>query len=166
MTNKRIYEMVLMPILAAVIFVSKMIMAGIPNIEPVSLLIIAFTIVFGWRALIAVYLYVGLEILIWGPGIWNLMYFYIWLILVVLTMIFRKMKSPLGWGVLSGLFGLSFGLLCLPISAITGGITFAVTSWISGIYYDLLHAAGNFVMALLLLNPIVKILKRLINRSR
>ena len=61
--------MVLMPILAAIIFVAKMAMAGIPNVEPVSLLIIAYTIVFGWKAIIPVYIYVGLEILIWGPGI-------------------------------------------------------------------------------------------------
>ena len=134
-------------------------MAGVPNIEPVSLLIIAYTLVFGWNALIAVYLYVGLEILIWGPGIWNLMYFYIWLILVALTMVFRKMKSPLGWGLLSGSFGLSFGLLCLPVSALTGGMTFALTSWISGIIYDVFHAVGNFVMAFFLLNPLVKLIK-------
>ncbi len=90
--EKKLFEMVLMPILLGVIFVSKMAMAGIPNIEPVSLLIIAFTIVFGWRALIPVYIYVGLEILIWGPGLWNLMYFYIWLILVALTMAFLLLK--------------------------------------------------------------------------
>ncbi len=161
MRNRKIYEMVLMPALAAVIFVSIMVMAGIPNIEPVSLLIIAYTLVFGWKALIAVYLYVGLEILIWGPGIWNLMYFYIWLILTALTMLFRNMKSRLGWGILSGLFGLSFGLLCMPVSAITGGMAFAVSSWISGIVYDAIHAAGNFVMAFFLLTPLVKALKHI-----
>ena len=161
MQRQRIYQMVLMPLLAVIIFVAKMAMAGIPNVEPVSLLIIAYTIVFGWKAIIPVYIYVGLEILIWGPGIWNLMYFYIWLILVALTMLFRKMKSRLGWGILSGLFGLSFGLLCFPVSFLTGGLTFAVTGWISGIMYDAIHAAGNFVMAFLLLNPLVKALKRI-----
>jgi energy-coupling factor transport system substrate-specific component len=43
----------------------------------------------------------------------------------------------------------------------TGGIGFAVSWWTAGIPYDLLHCAGNFVMALLLFVPLRKLLDKL-----
>ena len=94
-----------------------------------------------------------MEILIWGLGFWNLCYTYVWLVLVVLAMLFRKMESPLGWAVLSGAFGLSFGALCTLVYWVTGGWAFALSWWVSGIPFDLLHCAGNFAMALVLFRP-------------
>lgn len=108
-----------------------------------------------------VYVYVMMEILIWGLGFWNLCYTYVWLVLVVLAMLFRKMESPLGWAVLSGAFGLSFGALCALVYWVTGGWAFALSWWVSGIPFDLLHCAGNFAMALVLFRPCRQVLTRL-----
>lgn len=102
-----------------------------------------------------------MEILIWGLGFWNLCYTYVWLVLVVLAMLFRKMESPLGWAVLSGAFGLSFGALCALVYWVTGGWAFALSWWVSGIPFDLLHCAGNFAMALVLFRPCRQVLTRL-----
>lgn len=101
-------ELVLLALLGALLLVTKLALAWLPNIEPVSLLVLVYTAVLGWKALAPVYVYVMMEILIWGLGFWNLCYTYVWLVLVVLAMLFRKMESPLGWAVLSGAFGLSF----------------------------------------------------------
>ena len=154
-------ELVLLALLGALLLVTKLALAWLPNIEPVSLLVLVYTAVLGWKALAPVYVYVMMEILIWGLGFWNLCYTYVWLVLVVLAMLFRKMESPLGWAVLSGAFGLSFGALCALVYWVTGGWAFALSWWVSGIPFDLLHCAGNFAMALVLFRPCRQVLTRL-----
>lgn len=154
-------ELVLLALLGALLWVSKMALAWLPNIEPVSLLLVVYTVVLGWKALAPLYVYVALELMIWGIGIWSICYTYVWLVLVLLAMVFRQMESPLGWAVLSGAFGLCFGALCALSYWVSGGWAFALTWWLSGIPFDLLHCAGNFVMALALFRPCKTVLTRL-----
>lgn len=110
MNHKRLLELVVLSLLGALMFAAKMCLAGLPNIEPVSLLVIVYTLVYGKKALYPIYIYVAMELMFWGLGLWNLMYLYVWLVLFFLTLLFRHMESPWGWAILSGAFGLSFGL--------------------------------------------------------
>ena len=129
-------ELVLLALLGALLWVSKMALAWLPNIEPVSLLLVVYTVVLGWRVLAPLYVYVAMELLIWGIGFWSICYTYVWLVLVLLAMVFRRMESPLGWAVLSGAFGLSFGALCALVYWVSGGWAFALSWWVSGIPFD------------------------------
>ena len=158
-------EIAVYAMLGAVAFALKMALAGLPNIEPVSLLVITYTVVLGRKALWPIYTYVLLEMITWGPGFWNINYLYIWAVLYLLTRAFRKMESPLGWAVLSGAFGMSFGLLCAPVYLIGGGWAYMVSWWLSSIPYDLLHCAGNFAITLLLFRPVCHVLERLKRQS-
>lgn len=157
----RLRELLALSMLAALMFGLKMALSFLPNIEPVSLLVIVYTLTFGLRALYAVYVYVGLELMVWGLGPWNINYLYIWSVLVLLTFLLRGMESRLGWALLSGAFGLGFGLLCLPSFIITGGWAYAISSWISGIPFDIAHCAGNFTLCLILQPTLTDTLKRL-----
>ena len=154
-------ELVLFALLGAVMFAGKMAMAGLPNIEPVSLLVILYTLVFGRKALWSIYLYVGLECAVWGLNTWSICYLYVWLLLYLLTRLLRNMDSPLGWAVVSGGFGLLFGLLCTPVQLVIGGWAYGLSWWLSGIPFDLAHCAGNFAMALLLYRPCRRALEAL-----
>ena len=58
--------------LGALTFGLKVAMAALPNIEPVSLLVMVFAAVFGMKCLYPVYLYVIMELLIYGIGTWIL----------------------------------------------------------------------------------------------
>ena len=107
-------QITLFGMLGALTFGAKVAMAGLPNIEPVSLFVMLFAVTFGWKALYPVYLYVMLEILCYGLGLWNVNYLYAWAILAVASIAMRKLRNPIWWALLSGLFGLSFGLLCCP----------------------------------------------------
>lgn len=140
-------------------FGAKMVLAALPNIEPVSLLILVYGAVFGKKAFYPLYVYVMLEFLIWGIGLWNVNYLYVWAVLLLLALLLRNMESPWGWAILSGAFGLGFGLLCAPVYCISGGWAFGLSWWISGIPYDALHCGGNFAMALVLYRPLTKALK-------
>lgn len=154
-------EMVLFGVLAALTFGAKVAMAWLPNIEPVSLFVMLFAVVFGWKALYPIYLYVAMEIMLYGLGIWNINYLYIWTVLALAAILLRKMESPLGWALLSGTFGLLFGALCGIVDVFIGGFGYAAAKWVSGIPYDLLHGAGNFAIALAAFTPLRKLLTRL-----
>ena len=65
------------------------------------------------------------------------------------------------WAMLSGVFGLLFGALCAPVDVFIGGFSYAIAKWVSGLGFDLLHCAGNFVIALLLFKPMRKLTEKL-----
>lgn len=145
-------------LLGALLFVTKTAMAPLPNIEPVSLLVMVYAVVLGRKALFPIYIFVAMDMLIWGVSIWTIAYLYVWTVLYLLARCFRGMESGLGWAVLSGAFGLCFGLLCTIINLFIGGWELALTWWLAGIPFDVLHCAGNFVMALVLFQPCKKVL--------
>lgn len=160
-TKLTIRQITLFAMLAALTFAAKWVMSFLPNIEPVTLMVMLFGAVFGWKAIFPVAVYVTAEFLFYGIGLWNISYLYIWLIPMALGMALRKVTQPLVWAVAAGFFGLAFGALCAPVNAAIGGLGYAVSWWISGISFDLLHCAGNFVIALLLSTPLRKLLTKL-----
>ena len=154
-------QIALFGMLGALTFGAKVAMSGLPNIEPVSLMVMLFAVVFGWKALYPIYLYVLLEILLYGINLWNINYLYVWLVLALGAMAIRKLQNPLWWALLSGLFGLAFGFLCCPVYAYLGGWNYAFRWWMTGAAFDVTHAVGNFVIALILFVPLRKLLTRL-----
>ena len=164
MAKITVRELALFSVLGALTFAAKYVMAMLPNIEPVSLMVMLFAVVFGRKCLYPVYLYVAMEILFFGLGLWNVNYLYVWLILAVAAYLLRRMESPLGWAMVSGVFGLLFGALCGIVDIFIGGLPYAVTKWISGIPFDIMHCAGNFAIALLLFNPMRQLMEKLYKR--
>lgn len=152
--------------LAALTFGAKVAMSALPNIEPVSLMILLFGAVFGWKALFPTYVYVIAEILFYGLGTWNVNYLYIWAILAVAAVLLRRVRQPLVWALVSGVYGLAFGALCAPVDAVIGGWSYAAAKWVSGIPFDLAHCAGNFAIALLLFAPLRTVLEKLYVRMK
>ena len=154
-------EIALFGMLGTMMYAAKVAMAALPNIEPVSLLVMLLAVCLGWRGLFSVYLYVFLEYALWGIDLWSACYVYVWLILFVMARGMRRMRSPLGWAILSGSFGLLFGMLCAPVYLLTGGWSAAISWWIAGIPMDLIHGISNFVIALILFEPLRLWLERL-----
>ena len=150
--------------MAALIFAAKVALAAIPNINLNSVLIILTVIFFGWRSLYAVYVYVLLEGLVFGFSVWWFGYLYVWDVLVITAMIFRRNDSALIWAVIAGIFGLIFGpLMYLEYFAINGGWEMFFAMWVSGIPYDLTHCGGNFALTLVLYRPLRRIMELLLN---
>ncbi len=148
-------------ILGAAMFAAKMAMVMLPNVEPVSLLVMLFAVTFGWEGLCAVYVYVLLEYAVWGLHYWAFCYLYVWLVLFALARAFRNTEAPLFWAGLSGVFGLLFGALCAIVYWIAGGWQTAVAWWMAGLPMDLVHGAANFAIALLLFKPLRKLFEKL-----
>ncbi len=159
-------EVVLFGILGALMFALQVVMAPLPNIEPVSLLVMLFAVTFGWKSLYCVYTFVVMEILFHGLGLWNINYLYVWTVLAFAAILLRNMEQPLAWAMVSGVFGLCFGALCGIVDIFIGGIGYAVTKWISGIPFDLMHCGGNFAIALVMWKPLRELLKKLYTKIR
>lgn len=157
-------EICILALMAALIFGSKVVLASLPNININSVLIILTTLFFGWKALYTVYVYVLLEGLVFGFSVWWVGYLYVWAILVIVTMLFRKNDSALFWAVVAGIFGLCFGLLMyLEWFAINGGWRGFFAMWVAGIPYDLTHCAGNFAFTLVLYRPLRRVMEKLVS---
>lgn len=149
-----IKDLVLIALLSALLLVLQVGLAFLPNIEVVSLLIIIYTLFFKKKTLYIIYIFALLEGLIYGFGIWWIMYLYVWTILWGITMLLKEEKSPIIWAFISGFFGLFFGTLCSVPYFITGGVSMGL-SWIaSGLMMDIIHGIANFFVALVLFQPL------------
>ena len=159
--------------LAALLLVSQLTLAGLPNIELVSLLIIVWTRVYRTGALPGIAVFVVLEGVIFGFGIWWVSYLYIWFILWGIVMLIPQRRSAeplrgkrlilasLGWALLSGAYGFAFGALTAIPWFFRGGLSTMFAYWVSGIPFDIPHAIGNFAAALLLAVPMTELLGKL-----
>ena len=157
-------EVVLFGVLGALTFALQVAMAPLPNIEPVSLLVLLFAAVFVWKCLYPVYVFVVMEILFYGLGLWNVNYLYIWAVPALAGVSLRQMDMALGWALVSGVFGLAFGALCGIVDIFIGGFAYAVAKWASGIPFDIAHCIGNFCIALVLFKPLRELLEKLYRR--
>ncbi len=151
--KRRLVDVCLMAMMGVLMVVSKEALAFLPNVELVSLLIILFTLVFRKRVLGALGVFLLLQGLLYGFGIWWLMYLYVWPLLAGLVWLFRWMDRAWQWAVLSGLFGLAFGALC-SLVYLPQGFPWMLSWILSGLPYDFSHAVGNFALALVLYRPL------------
>lgn len=156
-------------LMVALIEVCKLFMQGLPNIEMTSFLIILFTLRFGRLTLYAIPAFILIEGLIYGFGLWWVMYLYAWPLLALVAHAFRRMNSAFFWAIVSGAFGLLFGLLCaipyffigLAGGSLSQGLTQFFAWWVAGIPYDLIHGAGNFALMLALYRPMSCLLEHI-----
>ena len=156
-----IREITLFAVLGALTFALQVAMAPLPNIEPVSLLVMIFATTFGWKCLYPVYVFVVMEILFYGISVWNIYYLYVWAVLALCAILLRTQRSTLLWALLSAVYGLFFGALCGIVDIFIGGFSYAAAKWVSGIPFDLLHCGGNFAMTLILFTPLRSAMEKL-----
>ncbi|WP_228353497.1 hypothetical protein [Variimorphobacter saccharofermentans] len=141
-------------------FIAQVALRFIPNVELISLFIILFTLILGWKTLYIIYVFVAIEALIYGFGLWVINYLYIWAFLFFITMLFKKYQSKLFMAVISGIFGFTFGALCSIPYFITGGAASGIAYWIAGLRFDIIHGISNFIIAFILYKPFYSIIEQ------
>ena len=165
--NLKIHEITVFAMLSAVMFVSKVLMEGIPNVHLLGTFVVAFTLTYRAKALFPIYGYV------FANGIWEgfspfgwLPELYLWFILWgVIMLLPKKMPTfiaPVIYMLISGLHGLLFGVFYAPVYALFSGIGWdRVWLWVAaGLPFDLIHGIGNFALGTLII-PISTLLKKL-----
>lgn len=147
--------------MAAVLVVVQVVMSGLPNIEAVSLLVMMYTLHNPRLARAAIAVFVVLQGFIYGFHLWWFSYLYLWFLLHFAVYGVRRYMSPLFAAMVNGAFGLLFGSLCSLPYFISGGVSAGAAYIIAGIPFDLMHAAGNFLLALVLYKPLVRLFAQL-----
>ncbi len=147
---------------AALLVVSKEMLAFLPNVELVSFLLIIFALHFRLAGCIWIsVLFSFIQTILYGVGTWTPMYFIVWTLLVCVVYVLRPiLKSDIPCACFSGLFGLSFGLL-FAIPYFLMSIQTGVAYYLRGIPYDLIHGIANFLLMLVLFNKVNQVLAKL-----
>lgn len=148
-------------LMVAVIEVCKVTLAQIPNVELTSFWIVMFTLYFGKRIFYVIPVFILIEGAIWGVDLWWIMYLYAWPLLAIVVLLLKRMKTAFDWAMVSGVFGLLFGFLCAIPYIFISGIQGAFAWWIAGIPWDLVHGVANFVIMLVLYEPIRRVMRKL-----
>ncbi|MDY2699770.1 MAG: hypothetical protein SOV61_09500 [Lachnospiraceae bacterium] len=162
MKRMSIYKLTRIALLSAILYVSKVALEFLPNVELVSLLIILYTLVFEKETFLTVTVFNLFELIQWGFGTWWISYLYVWPLLCLITLLLKKLikEEFLVWAIVSGAFGLIFGSLFavvyIPIS-----LSYALTYWISGLPWDVWHGVCNFILMLVLGKPLYLLLIRM-----
>lgn len=157
---KSITALCRMALLGVVLAASKEALAFLPNFELVTLLTILFTLSFGRQVVGALGVFLLLEGLLYGFGLWWVMYLYIWPLLALLAWLFRWMDKAWQWALVAGGFGLCFGSLCALAYLPMGGPRVALPWAIAGLPFDVAHAGCNALLAFLLYRPLRRALER------
>lgn len=159
-------EMTLFAMFGSLMYCSKILMEWAPNVHFLALFIIVLTVVYRWKALIPIYVFVFLTGLMNGFSLWWVPYLYIWLPLFFLALVLpKKMPKPVAvpvYMLAGGLHGILFGTLYAPAQALFFHLNFEKTiAWIlAGLPWDAVHAAGNLAACTLAV-PMIVLLQKL-----
>ena len=84
-----IREITVLALLAAILIAQQVALAGLPNVELVTMMIILATVHLGWKVLFSVAVFTVLEGFIYGFGIGWIIWLSVWPILVAIVMFLR-----------------------------------------------------------------------------
>lgn len=144
-------SLILYSLLGTILFISQVVLNFIPNVELVSFLVIIYSLIYGKNALVPIMIFNMLMGLVYGFGPWLIGYFILWPLLSFLTIILRKLliENYLALAIFSAFYGLIFGFLyAIPYFLVSP--SYAITYWISGIPYDVVHMISNYFIMLAL----------------
>ena len=154
---KNVRKLTTLAVLAAILFVVQIALSFLPNIELVSLLIIIYAhSLKKWDAFIVIAVFTLLETTVWGVHDWVLGYLWIWPVLVFLSILFHpilKERSEF-WALFAMGWALLFGFLFGVHNAVLYGVKAGIAYYLRGISTDIIHAAGNYILTLLLYKPV------------
>ena len=163
-------EMTVFGMLGALMYASKMVMEVAPNVHLLGVFTIAFTVVYGKKALYPIYIFILITGIFNGFASWWIPYLYLWAILWGVTMLLpKKMPKkvrPIVYMVVNACHGFLYGTLYAPAQAILFGLSFkGMIAWImSGLPFDFIHGVSNFFCGILIV-PIVSVLMRIEQNS-
>ena len=167
-----ILEITLFALMGALMFASKFAMQHLPNVHLICVFIICLTVVFRWKALVSIYLYVLLEGLVFGFTFYWVSYLYVWLPPFFLSFLvpqkWPKWGRALAYAGIGFVSGITFGTLFAPMQAVFFGLNFkGMLAWIvSGLPYDAVHAVSNTILCGYLCVPLIDLLKYLRGKLR
>lgn len=154
--------------LSALLIISKEILSFLPNVELVTVLIMAYTYTLTRNeSLYIVFIFTITQALLYPPHLWIITYLITWSILVLVTNLLKKKEvSTIVLAIVAAIFGLSFGLIDSIIQSFVFGFHTFTPLWIRGLPWDFIHAISNYLTVLLLFKSFKKMLKQIKTSGR
>lgn len=152
-------KLTLIGVLTAVCVVSRIIKIPLPNVQPVTDILMITTLFLGISyGLPLAILTMIVSNLILGFGIWTIPQIFAYF-MVILTIFLLQKVLPLKkyfslQFLLSGLLGLEYGFFVSLGMAIWGGLAAFWAYYLNGVLFDIYHALGNFCFYPLLYPPL------------
>ena len=157
-------EIVIFGLLGGVMYASKLLMEFLPNVHLIGVFIVALTVVYRYKALFPIYVFIFLTGLFNGFSMWWLPYLYIWDFLWLFTMLLpkkmNKYVAPFVYMAVCSLHGFLYGTLYAPAQVLMFGLNLKGTiAWIiAGLPWDAVHGISNFVCGILI-TPLIKVIR-------
>ncbi|WP_341868524.1 ECF transporter S component [Marinilactibacillus kalidii] len=155
MTNKNktfsVYRVTVLALLIAAVQTSRLLFSFLPNVQPVTVLLILILLTFGYvDALIVGTGAIVVSNLYLGMGPWTLSQIFAYGVVVsvsfALSVVLGRFRKILFfWVIYAIIAGFLYGLVISIFHALLYGLTFQafLAYWIAGLWFDGYHAIGN-----------------------
>lgn len=174
MHSSKVKEISLIGILAAVNIASRIYLQALPNIKPVTSIIIISVMLFGLSFGVKLSIVTTVvSNLFLGMGTWTFFQILAWVVICLITqflMDFLKKihKEPklFPMAIFSFLMGYVFGIVVSLEQLMLGGLSLYIVYYTAGLLFDTFHAVGNFCFYLICAPILMKVLKKESERIR
>jgi|GEM_PF-2005117 len=159
-------------ICAALLTVGKMAFAAIPNVEVVTVLIIVYGATLGLPyALTATLIFCTMEMAIWPPHTWVVMYYIHWPTLAIVSSLVLRRRNVLPTVVFAVVVAVVsselLGVLSASVDTLfcVGNLTPAglrdywIAYYLRGVYFDVVHMISNGIIVAVLFAPLVLLVR-------
>lgn len=169
----KVKEIALISIFAAVNIASRIYLQFLPNVKPVTSLIIISVILFGlaFGVKLAIVTTVVSNLFL-GMGTWTFFQILAWVIICLITDIFvglfrKKDKEPplIVMSIFAFLMGYVFGFFVSLEALVLGGFNYFIVYYLAGLLFDTFHAVGNLFFYLICAPIIMKIFSKELAKS-
>lgn len=147
---------------SAALIALQVALSSLPNIEVVSFLFVIYGITLSLKMNLAIaFVFVSIQMMVWGFGDWVIGYYWIWPIWSLIIYFLKPLlkENHYAWALMSGAWGILFGILFAVNHGIFYGFNYSLAYWIKGLSFDLIHIVSNYIIMLILFNPVLKLFK-------
>lgn len=162
--NYSVRKLTFLALTAAAAIVGRTLFISIPNVQPVTDIVLVMTLYLGlWEGFSVAMVTIMITNLYMGMGIWTVFQIITYGVIVLITWLFRRLlkKSFILQIVHSVLAGILYGFIISLLQAVSFmGMDRFLPYYAAGIYFDLLHGIGNGILYIIFLPVFIKLIRK------
>lgn len=151
-------------LLTTIIYVGRIFFQFLPNVQPMTAILIMITFVYGFsEGCIVAVLSILMTNINLGMGIWTLAQIVSYIIIILFSHLYRPFYQimPLWVTVLFvGFTGILYGFFISLLQAPFFGFNIFIPYYLSGIAFDLFHAVGNGIFYIILAPYLIPLINK------
>lgn len=163
-------------LLSSLAYIGRLLCQPLPNIQPVTVIIVLITVYMGWIDGVCVaVISIVLSNMLMGMGPWTMAQILTYVILVAITWLFthkflktsESTHKGMTWIMVAlvGFLGLLYGFIISLFSYKLFGLAHFWPYYIQGLAFDIMHAVGNSVFYLLLTPLLKPLMQKFVNQD-